>query len=98
MQTHGKPARWMDFSLKTADGKEAGIAILDHPKNPRHPSPWYLAKKGHFGYFSPAILFKEKMELKKGQKLSLKYRTLIHPGRTDREMLDNEYKIYVEGM
>ena len=95
LQVHGKKARWMDFSGETAAGKAAGIAIFDNPDNPRHPSPWFVImnEKVPFGYFSPAILLNEPYTLPAGKKLTLRYHILIHPGRGDRKMLENEWKI-----
>ena len=44
---HGKPARWMDLTLDMADGKRAGVMIIDHPGNLRHPPPWHVAAMPH---------------------------------------------------
>lgn len=91
---HGKNARWMDFTGSTTDEKTAGIAIFDHPSNPRHPAPWYLAmdKKVPFGYFGPALLFKEPLSLRAGRKLELKYRINLHSGRLDHGQLEEQWK------
>lgn len=94
LQAHGKKARWLDFSADTADGKAAGIAIFDHPDNLRHPSPWFVIMdaKVPFGYFGPVVLFNEPYTLPAGKSLTLWYRILIHPGRADKELLENEWK------
>ena len=39
-QVWGKPAEWCDLSGRI-DGKPYGVAVLDHPKNPRHPATWH---------------------------------------------------------
>ena len=70
---HGKPARWVDLS-----GPSAGIAILDHPGNLRHPQPWYLSDKPELVFFNPAVIFAEPLEIAAGQTLHLRYRILIH--------------------
>jgi hypothetical protein len=36
----GKQAKWTDFS-STRQGVKAGVAIFDHPSNPRHPTYWH---------------------------------------------------------
>ncbi len=96
MQAHGKPARWMDFSGQTADGKAAGIAIFDHRQNLRHPSPWYVSVNANvpFGYFGPAILFNEPYTLRAGRSLTLRYRVQVHPGRMGRESLEAEARSF----
>jgi hypothetical protein len=40
-QTWGKRSNWVDYFAKK-DGKVYGIAIFDHPKNPRHPTWWHV--------------------------------------------------------
>ena len=44
----GKPAKWCDISGKI-EGRPYGIAILDHPSNPRHPSNWHVREYGLMG-------------------------------------------------
>ena len=78
--THGKRARWTDFSLMpTGAVQPGGIAILDHPSNPRHPSQWHNAMNTQirFGYFNPALLWSEPYRLSAGQKFTLRYRIII---------------------
>jgi len=86
---HGKAARWMDFSGKTAAGGEGGLCIFDHPKNLRHPSPWYVAQG--MPYVSPALLFNEPYTLPAGSSLTLRYRILVHTGVAGKEALDKEW-------
>jgi hypothetical protein len=91
-QIHGKKARWVDFSGELPGGKEAGIAIFDHPDNLRHPSPWYVEKG--MPYFSPAVLFNKPYEIAARESLELWYRILIHPGRADKKTLEKECKAF----
>ncbi len=95
--THGKRARWADFSLvDTATQEPAGIAILAHPSNPRHPPPWHniLSAGGRFGYFSPAMLWSEPFTLAAGQQFTLRYRIVVHPGPGDAEALEKEWQAF----
>ncbi|MCX6898957.1 MAG: PmoA family protein [Verrucomicrobia bacterium] len=87
--THGKPARWMDFSGKTAGGSAGGIAVLDHPANSRHPSPWYVA--AGMPYFSPALIFNEPLTLPAGGTLTLRYRMLVHTGAVEKAAVEKEW-------
>ena len=43
----GKRADWADFA-GTVDGEALGIAIFDHPSNPRHPTWWHARSYGLF--------------------------------------------------
>ena len=82
--THGKPARWMDFS-----GKTGGVVVLDHPSNSRHPSPWYVA--AGIPYFSPALIFNEPFTLPAGGSLTLRYRVLVHTGAFEKSAVEKEW-------
>ncbi|MBI4663895.1 MAG: PmoA family protein [Verrucomicrobia bacterium] len=47
-QTWGKRAKWCDY-FGPVDGKVVGVAIFDHPQNPRHPTWWHVRDYGLFG-------------------------------------------------
>jgi type 1 glutamine amidotransferase/HEAT repeat protein len=97
--THGRKARWADFSLvSTTTGSTGGLAILDHPGNLRYPSQWHdiIDDKMQFGYFSPAPLWSEPYTLPAGKQLTLRYRILVHPGRPDAGRLEEEFKAFSE--
>ena len=81
----GEPAQWVDFS-----GTPGGVAIFDAPSNPRHPQPFYLSRD--LPFFQPALLFHEPLELAPGQKLSLRYRVLVHPASAGQEILQREWE------
>jgi hypothetical protein len=70
---HGKPARWVDLS-----GPISGIAILEHPANPRQPPPWYLHSSPQMLFFSPSPLFNEPLELAPGESIAFTYRVIVH--------------------
>jgi hypothetical protein len=89
-------ADWADLSGKIDGGanQAAGIAIFDHPSNPRHPTPWYGGTgPGH--YINAAFLFHEPMDLPAGQPLTLRYRVLVHDGIWPPEQLAAAYQAYV---
>ena len=95
--THGKRARWADFSLVDAATQQRhGIAILDHPSNPRHPSQWHniMSSNIKFGYFSPAMLWSKPYMLPAGQHFTLRYRLIVHPGQTDRANLEKQWRVF----
>jgi hypothetical protein len=66
-------------NLKTPAGKTVQAVIFDHPDNPRHPSAWYTINRPNdrFWFFTPALLYNSAMEMKKGEKMRLRYRVLI---------------------
>jgi len=76
------------------DGAPAGIAILDHPRNPRAPSPWYVIRSAEMSFFSPAVLGYEPLTLQAGERLTLRYRVIVHDGRWDAGRLNAEHSRY----
>lgn len=93
----GIPASWCDLSGKIDGGlaQTAGVAIFDHPANPRHPTPWYGATgAGH--YFNAAFLFHEPMRVASGEALAFRYRVLVHDELWELPRLQAAYDAYVK--
>ena len=84
------------FGGKSEKPTPAGIAIFDHPSNPRHPTRWYLSDNAGLPYFGPALLFAQPMTLKAGDSFTLKYRILVHPGLGDHAALEKEYEAFAK--
>ena len=76
--------------------RSAGIAILDHPANPRHPTPWYTGS-GAGNFLNAAPLFHEPMTLAAGETLALRYRVLVHDGLWGIEDVQRQFERYAAG-
>jgi Methane oxygenase PmoA len=81
----GKKSNWVDYTAMI-DGESLGVAMFDHPSNPRHPTYWHARDYGLFA-LNPfgQKAFDPKMEeshwkLPAGQKLVFHWRVVIHPG------------------
>ena len=68
---NGLPARWVD-----AAGPSGGVLFLDHPANPRHPTPWRVSPQ--MPYLSPSPLYGSALEIAPGAKLDFHYRLWVH--------------------
>jgi Methane oxygenase PmoA len=82
----GKPSKWCDYS-GDVNGEKVGIAILDHPDNPRHPVRWHVRGYGLFAAnpWGLAVFTNDKsqdgsMTVEPGKSLRYRYRVIIHPG------------------
>lgn len=82
----GSASEWVDYA-GTLEGEKLGIAIFDHPQNPRHPVRWHSRAYGLFAAnpfgLSDFVRDKSKdgaMTVEPGQKLRFRYRVIIHPG------------------
>jgi hypothetical protein len=71
-------------------GSAAGVAILDHPSNPRTPTAWYAVHTAVMSFFNPALLSLGPLPMRAGERMTLRYRILIHPGRWDAARLRAE--------
>jgi len=79
--TWGIASPWCDY-FGTRDGITEGIAIMQHPKNRWFPSKWFTRD---YGFFSPTPMYWLKdgrLDLTKGQKLTLRYLVVVHTGDT----------------
>ncbi len=99
----GKRARWIDDS-GTVDGQEAGVAIFDHPQNPRHPTWWHARTYGLLGANPFGVHdFENKakgtgaMTVPVGESLCLRYRVVLHGGGWDAARLDAAYASWSAG-
>jgi hypothetical protein len=77
-----KPARWCDYSGPVAEERDGtpiwnGIAFLDHPANPHHPTPWHVRPDGWMG---AAFAQAQGHVIPRGASLRLRYRLYVHPG------------------
>ena len=101
IEVWGKRAPWVDYS-GSIKGTKLGIAIFDHPKNPRHPTYWHVRGYGLFA----ANIFGEHdfhedptrdagLTLKPGEKLRFRYRVVVHLGDSETADVDSVYSRYV---
>lgn len=96
----GKRAAWADYSA-IVDGEKLGIAIFDHPKNPRHPTYWHARDYGLFAVnpfgvhdFENNKSLDGSLKLTPGQKVRFRYRVIIHPGDEKEANVAKLYKDY----
>lgn len=78
----GQPHDWtvMQSSVDGGSKRRVSIGFVDHPSNPRSPSPWYNKGAGGFTFANAAFLFHEPMDLAKGRTLAFRYRIFIRDG------------------
>jgi hypothetical protein len=96
----GTRSAWVD-TAGTIDGEKAGVAILDHPTNPRHPTYWHSRAYGLFAAnpFGVRDFERDKtrngdLSLEKGATLRFRYRVIIHPGDADAARIGEQFAKY----
>lgn len=68
-------ARWVDYTGPVAPDTANGLAVFDHPDNPRFPAAFHVRNNGWIG---ASFCMEEPYELAQGQTLTLKYRLYAH--------------------
>jgi hypothetical protein len=99
----GKSSPWVDYS-GTVKGEKVGIAIFDHPQNPKHPTFWHTRDYGLHAanIFGEHDFFNDKsrngsVTLEPGKTMRFRYRVVIHPGDTDSANIQRLYDTYKGG-
>lgn len=95
----GKRSNWVDYTGEI-DGEKLGVAIFDSPKNPRHPTYWHARDYGLFSLnpfgrsaFDPTQE-ESHWKLPAGNKLTFRWRVVIHPGDAESAGVADLYKEY----
>lgn len=96
-QAWGKRADWCDYYGPV--GKEIwGVALFDHPGNPRHPTTWHARDYGlfaanPFGWhdFEGKPKGAGDMHIASGQSVTFRYRFFFHPGDTSKARVAERY-------
>lgn len=101
--TWGKRAKWVDY-YGPVEGRTVGVAMFDHPTNPRHPTWWHVRDYGLFGANAFGIHdFERKpagtgdLTIPSGESGTWRYRIVFHPGNTDAAGVAKLYDAYVAG-
>jgi hypothetical protein len=85
----GDAADWCAYATSVTPAR--GIALFDHPANPRHPAQWFLLD-GASGFMSVSLVAGEDYPLKAGETLKLCYGALAFDGEPDAEFIGKQYR------
>ncbi|MFN0170891.1 MAG: PmoA family protein [Bryobacteraceae bacterium] len=98
----GKRSAWVDYAGEI-NGEKVGVAIFDHPANPKHPTYWHSRSYGLFSanIFGEHDFYADKsrdgsVTLEKGQTMRFLYRVVIHPGDTASANIPTLYADYLK--
>lgn len=100
--TWGKRADWCDY-YAPVEGQVVGVAIFDHPSNPRHPTWWHVRDYGLFAA-NPFGLhdFEKKppgtgnLVVPSGESITFHYRFYCHRGDEKQARVAEEYANYAK--
>jgi len=102
-QTWGKQADWCDY-YGPVEGKTVGIAIFDHPQNPRHPTWWHVRDYGLFAanpfgqhdFESLPNKTAGNLVVPAGKSVTFRYRFYLHEGDDQQANVAEKYQQYVK--
>jgi len=96
----GKRAAWCDY-YGPANGETVGVAIFDHPTNPKHPTWWHVRTYGLFAANPFGVHnFEGKPEgtgditIPTGKSLTFRYRLYFHKGDEKQAKVAEHYREY----
>lgn len=100
----GKRAKWVDYH-GPLDGKTFGIAILDHPQNPRHPTTWHVRDYGLFAVNPFGLHDFDKanppgtgnLVVAPGKTVTFRYRFVLHEGDEKQAKIAERFAEYAAG-
>jgi Methane oxygenase PmoA len=95
----GAAAAWADYAGPAPGGGTAGVAVLDHPGNPRHPTRWHVRDYGLmcanpcgsrcFGEAADGTL-----GIAAGDELRFRFRVLAHLGDAETAAIASAYAAF----
>ncbi len=100
----GKPAKWVDY-YGPVQGKTVGVALFDHPQNPRYPTRWHVRTYGLFAANPFGVHHFEKkpagtgdLKLAPGERVTFRYRFVFHVGDEKQARIGARYESYGGGL
>ena len=91
-QAFRKPARWVDYSGPITAEASGGVALLDHPVNPGHPTPFHLRDDGWMG---ASLTLRGPLVIEPRKPLRLRYGLWVHSGVPRPDDVDAVWKAFV---
>jgi len=91
----GERAAWcaLHGCAPLPDGREqeCGLVLVDHPRNPRFPTPWYGSNRaetygdGWANFLNAALLWDSPLDVAAGSALHLRHLVIVYDGALDLE-------------
>jgi len=99
--TWGRRAAWCDYYGPIGEAT-VGVAIFDHPRNPRHPTWWHVRDYGLFAanpfgvhHFEGKPEGTGDLTIPSGESLTLRYRFYFHRGNERQGKVAERYQEYI---
>lgn len=90
-QANGEAAQWCAYG-----GAGLGVAMFDHPANPRHPNAFFVMNRA-FGYMSAAPTFRAPFRIEPGAGIRFHWGVFAFRGEPARALLDARFRQWSRG-
>ncbi len=91
--THWKQARWVDYAGPVTPTERNGVALFDHPSNPRFPTYFHVRDDGWMG---AAFCYAEPYQLSGDTPLTLRYRLYVHGGGAGADAIEQHWREFAQ--
>ncbi|NLX98562.1 MAG: hypothetical protein GXY83_20575 [Rhodopirellula sp.] len=88
-----KPARWVDYSGPITREHAAGIALMDHPNNPGHPTAFHVRDDGWMGV---CLTLNDSITITRDKPLRLRYGLWIHPNVPESRKIGEQWQLFAD--
>lgn len=99
----GKRAKWCDY-YGPVEGETVGVAIFEHPSNPRFPTWWHVRDYGLFAAnpfgqhdFEKKPAGTGDLKIPRGESVTFRYRFFFHKGDAQTGKVAEAYEKYAGG-
>ena len=94
-------SRWTAYAVsldglpsRACHSNWGGVALFDHPSNPRHPTPWLTYDQINMQKIMAAFLKKEPYVFRQGEQLDLRYRAVPFRGQPKHVDLEAQWQAW----
>ena len=88
-QIFGRRSAWCGYAGEhVEDGRVYGIAVIDHPDNPRHPTTWWVRNRPDYALLHPSPTYHERLYIPGGDSVRFRYRIVLHRGHTEPDAIE----------
>ena len=88
-----KQAKWVDYSGPITRDAAEGITLMDHPRNPNHPTFFHVRNDGWMG---ASLTYDQELLIEKQTPLELRYGLWVHRGVPEAARIDEVFAAFAK--
>lgn len=88
-----KRAKWVDYSGPITQDAVEGVALMDHPSNPNHPTFFHVRNDGWMG---TSLTYDAERVIEPGKPLVLRYGLYVHGGMPSPAQLNGRWERFAK--